>query len=328
MHFPLLHVLYLALILNELKLHGMYCRNVTVCDFSEHRYGIQWVCVRPLEELCPREMNWYEKEFAKNKTSFAAGSLFKIGVSYQAEIKGSGSEIQSEKGNNKHEKYLKSCQRDKRTNVETNKVSGYFENGLWHSTVCNNSIKTLEQGKTCLRNKIIHLIGDSTVRQLDVELASFLKIRHQTFGPSMCWSMPRMAKDEQNNFSMKYRAHGHPLHNTGDRESRPPIVETLIKISPNNSRETVVVFNVGAHFVLYDPDIFLYRLKAIRRALDSLKKRLPNVKIFVKGNVANREVSDLVPGEWVLYRLNQIFRQYFNDNPYIDTWSMSSVHPH
>lgn len=67
MHFPLLHVLYLALILNELKLHGMYCRNATVCDFSEPRYGIQWVCVRPLEELCPREMNWYEKEFAKNK---------------------------------------------------------------------------------------------------------------------------------------------------------------------------------------------------------------------------------------------------------------------
>jgi len=285
------------------------------------------MCVRPPEELCPKEMKWYEKEFTQDKPAFMTGSLFEMGVSYQAEIKGSGLVIQSEKGNNKHEKYLKSCQREKRTNVGMDEVGGYFANGLWYSTVCNNSIKTLEAGRSCLRNKIIYFIGDSTVRQWHVELASFLKIRDQTFGPSVSWSIPRTAKDERNNFIMEYRAHGQPLHNPGNRGSRPPIVETLNKITPDDNSETIVVFNLGSHFVLYDPDIFLYRLKAIRRALDSLKKRLPNVKIFIKGNVRNREVSNLIPGEWVIYRLDQILRQYFNDISYIDTWSMSSVHP-
>ena len=256
-----------------------------------------------------------------------SGPLFKVGVSYQAEIQGSGLAIQSEKNPTNYKKVANSCQRRNQSAVKPNEVGGYFEDGLWYLTVCNNSIKTLEAGRSCLRNKIIYFIGDSTVRQWHVELASFLKIRDQTFGPSVSWSVPRTAKDEQNNFIMEYRAHGQPLHNPGNRESRPPIVETLNKITPDDNRETVVVFNVGAHFVLYDPDIFLYRLKAIRRALDSLKKRLPNVKIFVKGNVRNRAIADLIPGEWVLYRLDQILRKYFNDIPYIDTWSMTSVYP-
>jgi len=75
---------------------------------------------------------------------------------------------------------------------------------------------------------------------------------------------------------MEYRAHGLPLQNQGTRAySFIPIAETLSKIGRVNGLDTVIVFNVGAHFVLYDPDVFLDRLATIRRALDSLKKTCP-----------------------------------------------------
>jgi len=51
------------------------------------------------------------------------------------------------------------------------------------------------------------------------------------------------------------------------------------------------------------------------------------VKIFVKGDVRHRHVADLVPGEWYVHRLDRILRQFFNDIPFLDTWSMTWVHP-
>jgi len=285
------------------------------------------MCIRPESEPCPRDMTWFQTEFLDEIPGFFSGLLFKMGVSYLVEIKRSGLIIQSEKRKVKGKEILEICSDEQKTPAEFTANNGFFESGVWHSTICRNNIKTLESGRSCFRDKTIYFIGDSTVRQWFVELATFLRTSYQKVGRPETWSISRTASDAANNFIMEYRAHGHPLHDPGKRASRPPIAETLSKIHAEDSRDIVVIFNVGAHFVLYDPDFFLDRLAAIRRALNSLKRRIPRVKIFVKGNVRSQDAPFLIPSEWLVYRLDRILRTFFNDITLIDSWSMTTVYP-
>jgi len=208
-----------------------------------------------------------------------------------------------------------------------NSLNGYFDSKIWHSAVCDNKIKTIDGAKHCLRNKAIYFIGDSTCRQLHLEIVSYLKIPDKVLGPSPSGASPRRAEDPTNNIVTHYKPHGLPMRSSHRLPIYPPVVETLNKINIMNGKDIIIVFHMGPHFALHHPSVIIHQIFQIRRAMQALKKRVPNIKILVKGAVRHKANTENQPSEWPLYRSDLIMRQFFSDIPYIDTWSMTTVQP-
>jgi len=303
----------------------LFLRSNDTCDFSEPENGISFFCVRPENETCPKQLTFTETIKDKNKPFIVSGPFYKLGVTYQVEIKGSGFTLEAATTKGGKHKELPDCNLNSiKTSMDS--VKGYFDGEVWQSLLCNNKIKTLDAAEHCLRNKTIYFIGDSTSRQLHIELASFLKIPDKLFGKTQFWSNPRKAEDRSRNLVIEYKAHGLPMRNPGPRASHPPVVETLNEIT-NDNRDVIVVFNIGPHYVLHHPSVFIQRVTHIKRAIEALRQRIPNVKVFVKGSVRSTSIHTKVPSEWLLYRFDRIVRQILSDVMYIDTWSMSTVQP-
>ena len=295
--------------------------------------------MRPKKQTCPKQLPVTVSVLKTAKPILISGPLSKRGVMSQVEINGSGFTLAAAKRNEGKHSGLQDCtnigsktcmdsvQKNlNRLETYTDSVSGYFDGKVWHSFLCNNRIKTLDAAQHCFHNKTIYFIGDSTSRQLHVELTSFLNMSDKQFGNPQFYSNPRKAEDRGRNLIIHYKAHGLPFINRGSRTSHPPIVETLSSIT-NDNPDIIVVLNIGPHYTLHPPNVFIQRIPHIKRAIESLRQRLPNVKIFVKGSVRNRNTYARQPSEWLLYRLERILLKMLCDVTYIDTWSMTTVQP-
>ena len=314
-------------------------RSNNICDFSEPENGIPFFCVRPGNETCPKQLIFTVSILDMNKPNLVSGPFSKLGVTYQVAINGSGFTLSAATRNAEKKTEQADCTdsgsetyRDSvkkyRAGLETyaDSANGYFCGEVWHSFLCNNRIKTLDAAEHCLHNKTIYFIGDSTTRQLHLELTSFFNITDKLSGNPRFRSNPRKAEDRSRNLVFYYKAHGLPIINPGPQTSHPPVVETLNNIT-NDNRDIIVILNIGPHFTLQHPNVFVHRIFHIKRAIEALRQRLPNVKILVKDTVRNKYINSQLPGEWLLYRFDRIIRHVLSDVTYIDAWSMTTVQP-
>ena len=219
-------------------------------------------------------------------------------------------------------------------NSEDFKTStGYFDQGQWQSLLCNNQVTYFSSMKQCLKNKVIYFVGDSTIRQFFYLVA--LKLKLQIDGPdnSVIWQQPKVAYSTWNqgfNTTIYYRAHGPPLQNPGPPETRPYISDSIRDL-PLGGDGVYVIFNIGAHLVNYNPNIFLHRLKWIRYAIVEHHSKFPGTKFIVRGlNVVEMDF------EWLLYRYEILLRAVFADMDNVvflnlfdigTVWPLKDYHP-
>ena len=219
--------------------------------------------------------------------------------------------------------------------------SGYFLDGSWKSFHCNakdfyDSVDEIN----CLKNKQIHILGDSTIRQWYshyVRSFSFWSFFMRGVYPieknqvKDLWE-PRKAVDTQNNITFYFSAHGPPLQNGGTPHSQPYIADSIDKIK--GGKETVIAITFGNHVLLYNPILFIQRLETIKKAISRLLQRSPNTVVVFRGmNVFMMDdftANQCCLSDWLAFRLDNIARNMFktiNGVAYLDAWYLSGSHP-
>lgn len=142
-----------------------------------------------------------------------------------------------------------------------------------------------------------------------------------------------MAVDSTHNILLKYRCHGPPIRFSTVMSSELRYVSNeLDRLSggPN----TVVVLSIWAHFSTFPVEVYIRRLRHIRRALVRLLDRAPGTIVVIRSanlQALDQEVS-LYNSDWYSLQLDKVLGAMFKglNVLLVDAWQMSLAHhlPH
>ncbi|CAK6444513.1 unnamed protein product [Pipistrellus nathusii] len=204
------------------------------------------------------------------------------------------------------------------------KPSGFYHGHVWHSLSCSSrSFPTADSVLGCLAGRVVHMIGDSTLRQwwefLRDTVPSLKPVDlHATYQTG-----PLMAVETTRNIVLHWRAHGWPL-----RSLRTPVASLHSVVQElgglAGGPHTVVVLGLGAHFTTFPPSIFVQRLAGIRAAVAALLAREPHTLVVIK--LANTGYKSVYGSDWFTLQVNRLLRAAFADLrvAFVDAWEMTS----
>ncbi|XP_002721915.3 NXPE family member 3 isoform X2 [Oryctolagus cuniculus] len=202
--------------------------------------------------------------------------------------------------------------------------SGFYYRDVWHSLACSGrSFSTEDSIRGCLAGHIVHMMGDSTLRQwweyLRDTVPSLKPVDlHVTYQVG-----PLMAVDTTRGIVLHWRAHSWPL-----RSLRTPVA-SLHSVAHElgglaGGPHTVVVLGLGAHFTTFPPSIFMRRLAGIRAAVTALLAREPRTLVVIK--LANTGYKSVYGSDWLTLQVNRLLRAAFAGLrvAFVDAWEMTS----
>ncbi|XP_042371890.1 NXPE family member 3-like, partial [Plectropomus leopardus] len=216
----------------------------------------------------------------------------------------------------------------------TSGPKGYYYQGIWRALE-GTTVQQLNTLATtqCLKGKVVHLFGDSTIRQwfefINAELPGLKAF--DLHSPKLVG--PYISLDYTNNIMVTYRCHGPPISYTivPTRELRYIANEIDgLKGGPN----TVIIIGVWAHFAPFPTEVYIRRLQNIRRALMRLLDRAPDTHIiFRTGNPRDLSLDvALTFGDWYSLQHYKVLRAMFKglNVHLVDAWEMVLAHhlPH
>uniref|UniRef100_A0A8C5AD52 NXPE C-terminal domain-containing protein n=1 Tax=Gadus morhua TaxID=8049 RepID=A0A8C5AD52_GADMO len=271
-----------------------------LCNYTDLHTGEPWYCLKPKRLSCDTRINHFKGGYKKDLVSHKEALLFQR----------SGAEPSL-----------------KNRSIEPGPVkynpSGYYYKGSWRSfdgtPVRQFDAKLITQ---CLTSKMINMYGDSTMRQWFEYLTAFVPGEHRH--PSLCANdsvaIPHVPLTISNVASeLRYVA------NELDR----------LPGGPN----TVVVLSLWAHFSPFPVEVYIRRMRHIRRALERLLARGPGTLVVIRSanlRALDKEMS-LNHSDWFSLQLDRILRNMFMGLAvvFVDAWEMTlahhsphNIHPH
>ncbi|XP_029317079.1 NXPE family member 3-like [Cottoperca gobio] len=216
----------------------------------------------------------------------------------------------------------------------TSGPSGYYYQSMWRA-LGSTTVRQMNMPATsqCLKRKVVHLYGDSTIRQwfeFFMKTLPDLKQFDLHVGKEVG---PFMAVDHANNILLKFRFHGPPiiLINVPSSELRY-ITNELDELT--GGANAVVVIGVWAHFTCFPMEVYIRRLLSIRRAVVRLLDRAPRTTVIIRtGNPRSLTLYySLIHSDWYSMQRNKVLRDVFKglNVHWIDAWEMVLAHhlPH
>ncbi|XP_075932091.1 NXPE family member 3-like [Anarhichas minor] len=221
-----------------------------------------------------------------------------------------------------------------KSSTVTSGPSGYYYQGVWRAlggtTVREFNASAISQ---CLKGKVVHMYGDSTIRQWFEFFDATLPGLKEFDLHSLRRTGPDMSLDYANNIFMTYRCHGPPIqyYPISTRELRYIANELDDLVGGPN---TVVVFGIWAHFGSFPMEIYIRRLQSIRRAVVRLLERAPGTLVVIR--TTNPRYLDLfvslTNSDWFSLQHGKVLRAMFKglNVHLIDAWEMTLAHhlPH
>uniref|UniRef100_A0A8C5TUM2 Neurexophilin and PC-esterase domain family member 3 n=1 Tax=Malurus cyaneus samueli TaxID=2593467 RepID=A0A8C5TUM2_9PASS len=198
--------------------------------------------------------------------------------------------------------------------------SGYYYEDQWRSrTHWIHNFNKSDEITECLQGKVIRLFGDSTIRQWFEYLTAFVPGNFFKLG--------------FHNILLKFRCHGPPIRfSTVFSSELRYIANELDGIV--GGRNTVIAITIWSHFSTFPVEVYIRRLRNIRRAIIQLLDRSPKTVIVIRtANVQELgpEVS-LFNSDWYSFQLDSVMRKMFSGIAvhFVDAWEMSVAHylPH
>uniref|UniRef100_UPI0037E7255C NXPE family member 3-like n=1 Tax=Semicossyphus pulcher TaxID=241346 RepID=UPI0037E7255C len=182
-----------------------------------------------------------------------------------------------------HNKTLGAGQPEVKESIGKSGVSGYYYQGVWRALggIKVRQFNSPSAVNQCLKGKIVHLYGDSTIRQWFEYLNAFLPDVKEFNLYSFKQVGPFMMLDNANKFLVTYRCHGPPIsfRNVPISELRY-IANEIDGVTGGDN--TVIVFTVGAHFNSFPIELYIRRLQSIRRAVVHLLDRAPGTLVVIR----------------------------------------------
>uniref|UniRef100_A0A3Q4GWE6 Neurexophilin and PC-esterase domain family member 3 n=1 Tax=Neolamprologus brichardi TaxID=32507 RepID=A0A3Q4GWE6_NEOBR len=293
-----------------------------VCNYTDLHTGEPWFCYKPTNLSCNARISNYNGGYKKNLTTME--KLFQRGVNMKVSIPASGPAsvtiLPKQKGT---------------SSSGESEPSGYYYQGVWRaldgSTV--HQFNTSSAITQCLKGKVVHMYGDSTMRQWFEYLNASLPDLKEFNLHSPKSIGPLMALDYANNIFVTHRAHGPPLRTV----SVPSMELHYIANELDNvvgGSNTVVVFGIWAHFDNFPIEFYIRRLMSIRRAVVRLLSRAPGTVVVIRtGNPKSFTPSGaFVNSDWYTFQRLKALRAVFKgfNVHLVDAWEMVLAHhlPH
>lgn len=301
-----------------------------LCNYTDLYTGEPWYCYKPKMLGCDTRVNHAKGGYLKHLITNNEALLFQSGVNLKVHIHASGPDRVNVLPPLKDKTVVESDT----LNLETTKIapSGYYYGDSWKPL---NGLKIRQFNDStvatqCLRNKMIYMYGDSTVRQwfeyliaLAPDLKEFNLHSPKNVGPFM-------AVDSAHNILLKYRCHGPPIRFSTVLSSELRYVSNELD-GLSGGPNTVVVLSIWAHFSTFPVEVYIRRLRHIRRAVLRLLDRAPGTMVVIR--TANLQALDqdvsLYNSDWFSLQLDQVLRAMFKglNVLVVDAWQMTQAHP-
>lgn len=142
-----------------------------------------------------------------------------------------------------------------------------------------------------------------------------------------------MAVDIAHNVIVRYRCHGPPIRFSTVLSSELRYVSNELD-GLSGGPNTVVVLSVWAHFSTFPVEVYIRRLRHIRRSVVRLLARAPGTLVVIRSanlQALDQEVS-LYNSDWFSLQLDAVLKAMFKglNVLMVDAWEMSAAHhlPH
>ncbi|XP_062301303.1 NXPE family member 3-like [Scomber scombrus] len=294
------------------------------CNFTDLTTGEPWFCYKPKKLSCDTRITSYNEGY-KGKLEANEEKLFKSGINMKVSIGASGSSSVTVLPKNKEVK----------SNIVQSGPVGYYYKDEWQSI----SGPTVRQFNTpsvinqCLKGKMVHLYGDSTVRQWFQYLNKALPDLKQFNLHSSVKVGPFVALNYADNILVTYRFHGPPVWSTSVPAIELHYIANEVDLLVGGAN-TVVVIGIWAHLSSFPTEIYIRRLQNIRRAVVRLLDRAPDTLVIIRtGNPrALTPIVALINSDWYSLQRDKVLRAMFKglNVHLVDAWEMVLAHhlPH
>ncbi|XP_069502529.1 NXPE family member 3-like [Ambystoma mexicanum] len=295
-------------------------QNKPVCEYRDPGTGERWFCVRPKRLPCSA-LVYHGGGAIINVTNQEEDAFFHSSVTKQIIKPGRIQTLHVLPGNRSLDlNRLPSCT----PGLTIPQPSGFYHGGVWTSLVCNSRrFPTASHASACLKGKIVYMFGDSTLRQWWNYLVNFIPTLKSVDLHVPAQSGPLLATDQENGLLMQWRAHGKPLSMTkmmvADTHYMANDIEGI-----GGGPDVVIAFNLWAHFTSFPVEVYIQRLRRIRRAITELLERSPETTVIIK--TAN--TGHLHGSNWLSHQLDRILRSMFFGMhvAFVDAWETTSCH--
>ncbi|XP_042331562.1 NXPE family member 1-like isoform X1 [Sceloporus undulatus] len=307
-------------------------RNAELCEYLDERDQEAFYCLKPKHVPCDAfvSLQSYNKPISYLTTlEQSLLKRFKTGIEIP-QLFGAIQVVQC-KGN-KTMTSKECC-----IGVSSPVPSGFVWQNQWHPAFCNMPrFDTLEQINTCLKGKMIYFMGDSTLRQwMEALTKRVTTLEYLDIYPKEKLQK-LLAVDLARHIWIQSKKHGHPYVGTHGYTVKDHSYVARDIDNVAGDRDTTIVICLGQHFRPFPIQLFIRRVVNIRRAVQRLLLRSPDMRVIIKGeNIREMEVDQERFGDIQGYAQSVALKEVFRDLnvAFIDAWDITvayntkKVHP-
>lgn len=295
------------------------------CEYVDKRYRESFYCVRPSGVACEAFISLKSGNTPYTYLTNAQRNFF-TRSNYGVEIPKLIESVNVLNCSNHSRKASRNCQ----MGMSLPFPSGYFLENQWFPIYCNlSTFEPLSHMNTCLADKMIYLMGDSTLRQWVEYLPKVMNTFMIFNNHGISWHKTYLGFDLTNNIYIQWKKHGHPFvtqnfFNMKDHAYIPNEIDRL-----SGGANTIIVITVGHHFRPFPLDLFIRRVLNIRKAIENLFLRSPDTKVIIKSENTREKNTDVERFSdfhgYIQYLLvKDIFRGL--NLGVMDAWDMSTAY--
>lgn len=297
-----------------------------LCNYTDPYTGEPWYCYKPKLLDCDTRVNHAKGGYKKNLLTSYEKKFFQSAVNIKIPIHAAGMDnvtvLPAFKGQTTWR------------NLELSQ-SGFYYRGIWRplTGVVMRQFNDSSAITQCLRGKMVYMYGDSTVRQwyeyLVAQVPEFKEFNF--YSPKNVG--PFMAVDSNHSIVLRYRCHGPPIRFTTVSSAELHYISNELDGLRGGS-DTVVMISIWSHFSTFPVQVYIRRLRHIRRAVIRLLNREPATIVLIR--TANLQKLDpessLYNSDWFSQQLDSVLRIMFKglNVQLVDAWEMTLAHhqPH
>nr|XP_061799569.1 NXPE family member 3-like [Nerophis lumbriciformis] len=299
-----------------------------LCNYTDLRTGEPWYCYKPKGLSCDTRINHAKGGYLKKVITKKEALLFQSGLNVKVPIQASGTDTI---------KVLTSRKENSSENLDPAKLatSGYYYRGAWRPLegITMQQFDRASAVTRCLANKRVNMYGDSTMRQWFEYLLTILPEMKEFNLESPKKVGPLMAVDSTHNILLQYRCHGPPIRFSTVLASELRYIANELD-GLTGGPNAVVAISIWSHFSTFPVEVYIRRLRHIRKAVVRLLDRAPGTTVVVR--TANPQALDhdvsLYNSDWFSLQLDEVLRAMFKDLDVllVDAWQMCVAHhqPH
>ncbi|XP_077392284.1 NXPE family member 3-like [Festucalex cinctus] len=291
-----------------------------LCNYTDPRTGEPWYCYKPKSLGCDTRYNHAMGGYTKDIVTKKEALLFQSGKNVKVPIHASTMVNISVLPSRKEAT-------SQQSDPVTLATSGYYYQDSWRP-LGDISMRHFDKSDAitrCLTNKLVYMYGDSTMRQWFEYLLSMLPDLKKVNLENPKKSGPFLAVDSTHNILLQYHFHGTPIR------IEPVMISELRYVANEldgltGGPNTVVTIGIWAHFGTYPMEVYINRLRHIRKAVVRLLDRAPGTVVVVR--TANpqsleRDIS-LYNSDWLTLQQDVVLRAMFKGLNIIlvDAWQM------